>query len=75
MLHGAAIDDAALEAIALETGKLADLLVVEGDPLVDIRVLAREDAVVLVIKDGRIEVDRLRAEARSLAAEAELAAL
>jgi len=59
----------------LEAGKRADLLVVEGDPLVDIRILANEDAVVLVMKDGRIEVDRLGAEARSSTVDAELAAL
>ena len=38
----------------LETGKLADVLLVEGRPDEDIRVLRRSDHVKLVIQDGRI---------------------
>lgn len=45
----------------LEPGKIADCVVVDGDPVADIGALAAEDAVVLVVKDGRIEVDRLGA--------------
>jgi imidazolonepropionase-like amidohydrolase len=37
----------------LEPGKLADLIVVEGDPLKDIAVLQRKDKVVGVMKDGK----------------------
>lgn len=48
----------------LEPGKLADILVVDGDPVADIGALTREDAVVLVVKEGRVEVDRLGDSAR-----------
>jgi imidazolonepropionase-like amidohydrolase len=37
----------------LEVGKLADVLVVDGDPLADVKVLQRKDAFVEVIKGGR----------------------
>lgn len=37
---------------ALEPGRIADLLVVEGDPLTDIRVLQRRQQLLLVMKDG-----------------------
>jgi imidazolonepropionase-like amidohydrolase len=36
----------------LEAGKLADIALVEGDPLKDISVLAEPDNVKVVIKDG-----------------------
>jgi len=38
----------------LTPGKLADLIVVEGDPLADIRLLRSRDNVKLVVKDGQI---------------------
>ena len=46
-------------------GMLADIVVVAGDPLDDIRLLQREEAIVTVIQGGRIvtfddELDRLR---------------
>jgi len=62
-----------LDAITgtLEAGKRADLLVVDGDPLEDIAVLARPDNIRLVMKDGRTYKERadfglgaLRAPAR-----------
>jgi len=37
----------------LQPGKLADLIVVEGDPLEDIAVLQRKDKMVAVMKDGQ----------------------
>jgi imidazolonepropionase-like amidohydrolase len=37
----------------LELGKLADLIVVEGDPLKDIAVLQRKEKIVVVMKDGQ----------------------
>ena len=40
--------------VVLESGKLADVLLVEGRPDEDIRVLRRSDHVKLVIQDGRI---------------------
>ncbi|HEY0777512.1 MAG TPA: amidohydrolase family protein [Gemmatirosa sp.] len=36
----------------LEGGKIADVLVVDGDPLADVRVLQRKDAIVEVLKAG-----------------------
>lgn len=42
----------------LEPGKVADCMVVDGDPLSDISVLTAQRAIALVVKDGRIEVDR-----------------
>jgi len=37
----------------IEPGKLADLLVVEGDPVKDIAVLQRKEQIVVVMKDGQ----------------------
>lgn len=53
----------------IEAGKLADLVVVDGDPLEDITLLTEDDAVVLVLKEGRVEVDRLGVDARYVAGE------
>jgi imidazolonepropionase-like amidohydrolase len=43
----------------LEPGKLADLLVVDGDPLDDISILQDRSRLVLVMKEGKSYVDRL----------------
>jgi imidazolonepropionase-like amidohydrolase len=40
-------------------GKLADLLVIDGDPLDDIRVLEDRDRLLAVMKGGRLVTDRL----------------
>jgi imidazolonepropionase-like amidohydrolase len=37
---------------ALEAGKRADLLVVDGDPLADISILRKRESLALVMKDG-----------------------
>ena len=42
---------------SLESGKLADVVVVRGDPLDDIDSLADPDTIRLVIKDGRVAYD------------------
>lgn len=42
----------------IETGKLADLVVVNGDPLADIRVLQDEARIEIVLKGGEPYVDR-----------------
>ena len=47
---------------SLAPGKLADVLIVDGDPLADIRILERPERIALVMKGGKIEVDR-RSEA------------
>ena len=38
----------------LEEGKSADMVIVDGDPLADIRVLQDHDRITAVVKDGRI---------------------
>ena len=43
----------------IEKGKLADLIVVEGDPLKDIKILQEVERIKLVMKEGKIEVNRL----------------
>lgn len=43
----------------LEPGKLADLLLVDGDPLADIRVLQDTDRLALIMKGGAVVKDRL----------------
>lgn len=46
----------------IEPGAMADLLIVDGNPLEDIRVLERPDETLrLIMKDGRIVVSRLDA--------------
>jgi imidazolonepropionase-like amidohydrolase len=42
----------------VEVGKLADLVVVDGDPLADIRVLQNQSCIKLVIKEGTVVIDR-----------------
>ena len=37
----------------VEEGKLADLIVVEGDPLKDIKILQNKNNIVAIMKDGR----------------------
>jgi imidazolonepropionase-like amidohydrolase len=43
----------------LEPGKLADLLIVEGDPLQEISLLERQESLTMVMKGGQPFVDRL----------------
>jgi imidazolonepropionase-like amidohydrolase len=43
----------------IEKGKLADLIVVDGDPLEDAAILQKPENITLVLKDGRIAADRL----------------
>ena len=43
----------------VEEGKLADLLVVEGNPLENIAVLQNRDNLRLIMKGGRVVKDRL----------------
>jgi imidazolonepropionase-like amidohydrolase len=44
---------------ALQPGRVADVLVVKGDPLADIRVLQMRDKIGLVMNDGRAAHNRL----------------
>ena len=43
----------------LEEGKLADLVVIDGNPLEDITVLQDHDRIVSVMKDGKFYKDLL----------------
>jgi len=43
----------------VEKGKLADLVVVDGDPLADVTILQNPDRIALVLKGGEIAVKRL----------------
>lgn len=43
----------------LEEGKLADIIVIDGNPLDDIQVLQNEDNINIVMKGGEIWVDKL----------------
>ena len=44
----------------LEEGKLADLVVIDGNPLEDITVLQDHDRIVSVMKDGKFYKDLLK---------------
>jgi imidazolonepropionase-like amidohydrolase len=43
----------------VEPGKLADVIVVDGDPLTDITILQNKQKISLVIKDGQAYLDRI----------------
>jgi imidazolonepropionase-like amidohydrolase len=45
---------------SIESGKLADIIAVKGDPLKNIRVLRDKASIQLVMKDGKVCVDRRR---------------
>ena len=47
----------------VEKGKLADLVVVDGDPLTDVTVLQNPERIALVIKGGEIAANRLAGSA------------
>jgi len=47
----------------VEKGKLADLIVVDGDPLTDVTVLQNPERIALVIKGGEIAANRLAGSA------------
>jgi imidazolonepropionase-like amidohydrolase len=64
VLRWATVNAAALvhrqhELGSVAPGYLADLVVVDGDPLADISVLGDPDHIVVVVKDGRVVKDRL----------------
>ena len=48
----------------VEKGKLADLIVVAGDPLSDVTMLQNPERIALVLKGGEIAADRLGKGAR-----------
>ncbi len=49
----------------LEAGKFADVLIVDGDPLANIRVVEDADKIALVMKAGQIAKSRLEASQRA----------
>jgi imidazolonepropionase-like amidohydrolase len=57
--HGGAMMGRSTELGQLRPGWLADLIVVDGDPLNDIAVLQERDRINLVMKDGQIFRDEL----------------
>jgi imidazolonepropionase-like amidohydrolase len=57
----AALINMAGELGAIRPGYLADLLVVDGDPLADIGILGRPEALVMVMKDGAVHKNALPA--------------
>jgi imidazolonepropionase-like amidohydrolase len=64
VLHWATVNGAALLGMSdqlgtIEPGKLADLLVVDGDPLADIAVLQNRDRLLAIIKGGAFVKDAL----------------
>ena len=60
-LHGAQLLGLGDSLGTVEPGKVADLIVCESDPLIDIGVLGRPENVVLVVQGGRVVKDRLPA--------------
>jgi imidazolonepropionase-like amidohydrolase len=53
----------------IEPGAMADLIIVDGDPLADLSLLARpQEALKAVIRDGVFVIDRLPAKSRAPAA-------
>jgi imidazolonepropionase-like amidohydrolase len=57
--HGAELMGREHELGTVAVGKLADLLVLDGDPLHDIEVLEDRERLVAVMKGGRLVTDRL----------------
>ncbi|HKX79933.1 MAG TPA: amidohydrolase family protein [Novosphingobium sp.] len=58
-LHGAELMGRAHDLGALKAGYLADLVIVDGDPLTDVRVLGDEHRIVAVMKGGAFAKDEL----------------
>jgi imidazolonepropionase-like amidohydrolase len=57
--HGAELMGRGDELGTVTAGKLADLLVVDGDPLADIAVLQDRANLLAILKDGRLVKDNL----------------
>jgi imidazolonepropionase-like amidohydrolase len=56
--HGAAACFMEEETGTIEPGKLADILIVDGDPLADIGILQELERIKMVMLEGRVEIDR-----------------
>ena len=46
------------ETGTIEKGRVADIILVDGDPLKDIRILQNKNKINMVMKEGKIEVER-----------------
>jgi imidazolonepropionase-like amidohydrolase len=57
--HGSELMRMETETGTVEAGKLADLLVVDGDPLADIAILQDRSKLAMVMKDGKVMVNTL----------------
>jgi imidazolonepropionase-like amidohydrolase len=57
--HGAELVRMESETGTIEEGKLADILVVDGDPLEDIAILQDRARLAMVMKDGKVMVNTL----------------
>jgi imidazolonepropionase-like amidohydrolase len=64
--NGAELMGRGHELGTLEPGAIADLLVIDGDPIADIRVLQRAENLVAILKDGRFEKNLLPRAGRRL---------
>jgi len=49
----------------VEVGKLADLVLIDGDPLQNINILQEKDRIMMVLKSGLAFVDRLATDTKS----------
>ena len=57
--HGAELMGRGHELGTITEGKLADLVVVDGDPVADLSLLADRDNLLAVVQGGRLLTDRL----------------
>ena len=57
--HGAELMGRGHELGTVAEGKLADLVVVDGDPVTDISLLADRDNLLAMVQGGRLVTDRL----------------
>lgn len=48
----------------LEKSKIADVVIVDGDPLKDIKILQKRERILMVMKEGDVYVDRRKGEPR-----------
>ena len=53
----------------VKEGYLADLIMVDGDPLADVRLLQDNDRIVMIMKDGGLHKDPGTLQRRQAAAE------
>jgi imidazolonepropionase-like amidohydrolase len=57
--HGADLMGRSDELGAIRAGNLADFLVIDGNPLTDIKILQRQEQILAIVKGGKFEKDNL----------------